>query len=385
MLRPPDDDYKIGLEVFLTAMKLNELGISTIPLAPSSKKPPKGFRWKQFQNRVPTPEEIQCWHDGNDYFGLAIVLGAVSGGLMVRDFDKPGSYERFRDRNPEVCRSLPAVATPRGAHLYFRAESTRTVKLGDGELRGDGAYVAAPPSIHPDGVAYRWFRPLMGLPPFVDSRIFTGYRKRPDGPTETSREGKREGAEDSYILLCPTTSVDAAIRSTLPGRYGTRNECLLSFCRALRGIFPDAPADGMLSHVEAWHRQALPTIRTKDFGTTWREFRSAFPKTSRGGSGPTWAEAVATANEIDVPSWAGDHDQRLIRLITGLHQTHGGASFPLGCRQVQKEIGVSRMTASRMLRRLVDDEVLEITNDEIEIGKKAFEYRLIAHQRRQEP
>jgi hypothetical protein len=48
--------------------------------------------------------------------------------------------------------------TGRGVHLWFATHiRTGTIKLGPKlDLKGEGGYVAAPPSLHPDGHRYEW-------------------------------------------------------------------------------------------------------------------------------------------------------------------------------------------------------------------------------------
>jgi hypothetical protein len=57
--------------------------------------------------------------------------------------------------------------TGRGLHLWFGTELvTGTIKLGPKlDLKGEGGYVAAPPSRHPDGRTYEWLAEP-GLPPY---------------------------------------------------------------------------------------------------------------------------------------------------------------------------------------------------------------------------
>jgi hypothetical protein len=361
------------------ALRLNSMGISTIPLAPGQKIPPRGFRWKQFQNRLPTACELKDWHDGTE-FGLAAICGGVSGGLYALDFDKPGSYERFRGRHTDICRSLPAVSTGRGVHLWARSPTTQTKKFSWGELRGDGCYVAAPPSIHPSGRSYRWFRPLTELPT-VDLSLIVGSRSRVPSP---ALEDSSLTLPHPFILLCDTYTVEQAIEATLPPHIGTRNSSLLRFCQLLRRLFPDATPKQVEAHVREWHRRALPTIRTQDYRTTWREFYAAFPETTGGTLGPTWREATSTAESVSVPAWAeryGDGYQTVIRMAIALNQEHGGGSFPLACRQVERFTGINYKTASRMLAKLVDDRVLARTSTEVVPGVKAFEYRYIGMDR----
>ena len=61
--------------------------------------------------------------------------------------------------------ALPAtveVITGRGRHCYFRIGEHGAIKNSAGQIapgldvRGDGGYVLAPPSIHPSGRAYTW-------------------------------------------------------------------------------------------------------------------------------------------------------------------------------------------------------------------------------------
>lgn len=368
------------------ALQLREMGISTIPLAPGEKKPPRGFLWKEFQDRMPTEDEIRNWHDRNG-FGLAVVCGEVSGGLIVRDFDQPGAYERFRDRHPELCLSLPAVCTARGMHLWARCRFTEHFDLADGELRGDRHYTACPPTIHPSGLAYGWVRPpWSGIPRIDDPEVFIGgaRRKRTESPSRSPHlpcgemSPKKDINQPPPLSLCLTGGVEAAIRATLPRRYGTRHWCLLALCRLLRGLFPDASVADVELYVREWHRQALPTIKTKEYGRSWAEFRPAWRTLRRGGGGPTWADALVAAGTVGLPGWAERYDNRhrdLILLAAGLNQVHGGASFPLACRQVRTVIPVSTATAARMLSRLVADRVLTVTSDDVEIGRKAYEYR----------
>ena len=60
---------------------------------------------------------------------------------------------------------LPATLisiTSAGCHLWFRCDApiqSSAGRVGAGlDVRGDGGYVMAPPSIHPDGPVYRWIK-----------------------------------------------------------------------------------------------------------------------------------------------------------------------------------------------------------------------------------
>ena len=79
-------------------------------------------------------------------------------GVVVVDCDDRDAAVWFWTRRGRT----PMVAlTPRGAHLYFRwpgREVRNGVRIdGRWDVRGDGGYVVAPPSVV-GGVAYQWLR-----------------------------------------------------------------------------------------------------------------------------------------------------------------------------------------------------------------------------------
>lgn len=90
---------------------------------------------------------------------LAIRTGIVSG-LLVVDIDPRNGGPARPDR--ELMPPTAAVATGGGGwHLYYQHPGVPTVAELPGhpgvDIKGDGGYVTAPPSVHPDtGRPYRW-------------------------------------------------------------------------------------------------------------------------------------------------------------------------------------------------------------------------------------
>lgn len=104
---------------------------------------------------------ITGWWEQWPTANVAVRTGAESG-LVVLDVDGDAGHAALRRLLAEHG-SLPptaAVATPSGgAHHYFRHPGGRIAnsagKLGDGlDVRGDGGYVLAPPSIGAQGRPY---------------------------------------------------------------------------------------------------------------------------------------------------------------------------------------------------------------------------------------
>lgn len=136
---------------------------SVIPIRPRSKKPALST-WEEYQTRRPTPEELRTWF-GAGRGNLAIVCGAVSG-IGVIDTDSAEAEEWAR----KFLTDTPLkTKTHRGWHRFYSSSGAVRnkvhIKTGipgvEPDVRGDGGYVLAPGSVHPDGTIYlaegRWF------------------------------------------------------------------------------------------------------------------------------------------------------------------------------------------------------------------------------------
>lgn len=135
-------------------------GWSVLPLRPLDKRP---LRWENLQNERPCEDDIaewfQRWPDAN----VGIVTREISN-LIVLDVDpKHGgdaTLERLEHRFRPLSATVEAVTGGGGRHLFFAHSGDLTrnrAGLTQGvDLRGDGGYIVAPPSIHPSGCPYTW-------------------------------------------------------------------------------------------------------------------------------------------------------------------------------------------------------------------------------------
>jgi Bifunctional DNA primase/polymerase, N-terminal/Primase C terminal 1 (PriCT-1) len=141
------------------ARALAEKGLAIFPCLPRDKRPatPHGLK-----DATTDPIEIENWWHQNPNCNIAIATGAVSG-VFVIDLDGADAEAELRKLEQEHG-DLPATVesiTARGRHLFFRCPDkpirNSAGKIAPGiDVRGDGGYVVAPPSVHPSGKSYAW-------------------------------------------------------------------------------------------------------------------------------------------------------------------------------------------------------------------------------------
>ena len=146
------------------ALYYAELGLAVFPLAYRNKVPAVVGGCK-----VATTERttIERWWDKNPQYNIGIATGNKSSGLVVIDLDVDKNkgidgYDVLRDWQnkhgelPETWQSI----TGRGGYHYFYKDAivhSNRVGLYEGvDIRGEGGYIVAPPSVHPNGNIYEW-------------------------------------------------------------------------------------------------------------------------------------------------------------------------------------------------------------------------------------
>jgi len=120
--------------------------------------------WKPYQSKRIKEDEVEGLFTGANVKGLAIICGAISGGLEVIDVDTKhdttGSlWDELRglieDNLPELYSRLVISQTKSGGyHIYYRCKEIKgNLKLATKlnkevliETRGEGGYVIAPPT-----------------------------------------------------------------------------------------------------------------------------------------------------------------------------------------------------------------------------------------------
>lgn len=170
LLTSPNGHHPAQYSLMEEARRLVAAGVSVIPVDHTTKRPLGD--WKQYQERLPEPDELDRWERMN-IKAIAIVGGAVSGGVETLDFDVDGYCEAFGREVGDLVKDCPLQRTGGGGYqLTYRcktpgpnqklawhpdpdAHQGRTVAI---ETRGEGGYFIIPRSVHPSGNHYELLR-----------------------------------------------------------------------------------------------------------------------------------------------------------------------------------------------------------------------------------
>lgn len=365
-------------DIYEAALRLADIGCAVFPVR--GKVP--AVRWGRFRTVPPDRHQIRDWFDRCDYFGIGLILGDASQSICVRDFDDATSFDEWRSNHLALAAELPTALTRRGGHVYHRSSTLHTIKLPDGELRGNDHFVVVPPSIHPSGFRYSWIRPLTCLPPFVDP-VEAGLLPKPTAEASSQRQGIT-ALGNGLIGMPLELAVANAIRATLPRRFGERNDLIFQFARRLKAL-PDLRSRSgreVLAHAEDWFRSALPRISTKEWRVTRSAFLSAWPRITHPFTDGTLTACLADV-DASLPSpvarrYVNDPlTVRLVGLCERLQLIAGSDPFFLSTESCGLFGLKHKMQLHRRLMRLVDDDVLERATIGNSFQRKASEYRYL--------
>ena len=225
-----------------------DAGFSFFPL-PYKEKASR-IKWEEYQKRLPTEDEVTRWFNG-DKTNLAIVTGQISGGLVALDCDSPERYAELSETIKtklsltDIKDSTWITQTGRGFQIWFKVEEfTKSAKFPQLDIKAEGGYVVAPPSIHPSGKTYRFLNPkteLRTIPSLKSIGIDTAPpQATPNNPGWVSTALKGVGE-------------------------GERND----MCAKLAGYFVNKhPEDITVSLLLDWNKRNTPSLPEKEVLTT---------------------------------------------------------------------------------------------------------------------
>lgn len=139
-------------------------GWAVFPIHPSTKRPRTPHGCKDAKT---DPGAIRNWWKRWPDSSVGIATGALSKLIVIDEdidddkgldgYHEVTAWERTNGSLPETIRAITGRG---GAHLYFHYDGTdiknRAGILPGVDVRGEGGYVVAPPSVHPNGTEYQW-------------------------------------------------------------------------------------------------------------------------------------------------------------------------------------------------------------------------------------
>jgi hypothetical protein len=244
-------------------------GWQVFPLKPRDKVPATRRGLYEATNNAAT---LRRWFTGAHPYNIGVRTGVPSG-VFVLDVDGEQGFSSLAELVEQHGFLPPTLrsTTGEGRHYWFVARGPipcSAGKIAPGiDIRGDGGYVVAPPSTHPNGTVYRWVNdePPADAPHWLLNLV----RRRPEvapppvtGPITCS---------DAYCRA----ALESEVRSVADAAEGGRNHALNRASFSLHQLVAIGKLDGdevVNRLVEAAHscgllrddgqRQTMATIRS---------------------------------------------------------------------------------------------------------------------------
>lgn len=136
---------------------------AVFPLIPRSKKPMTEYGVKDATKDVTI---IKQWWTKEPHANIGIATGALSGILVIDvDMDEEkgkngrATINEFERTNGKLPLTWMSKTGRGGYHIFYKTTErikNRVNVLPSIDIRGDGGYIVAPPSIHENGNVYQW-------------------------------------------------------------------------------------------------------------------------------------------------------------------------------------------------------------------------------------
>ena len=144
-------------DLLAAALDYAARGLPVFPCLPRGKTPAVA---RGFHAATTNPATIRrYWTDPDRNIGIPT---GMPSGVWVLDIDGPegeASLRALEMKQGAILKTRVSI-TSRGSHLWFACHELIPLsagRIGPGiDVRGDGGYVIAPPSIHESGHCYAW-------------------------------------------------------------------------------------------------------------------------------------------------------------------------------------------------------------------------------------
>ncbi len=310
-------------------------------------------------------------HDQN----IAIVCGRPSNNLLVLDCDDAVTFHEVGARLAALGAETWTVQRPPsgsphdgGGHYWLRTpQAVRSFKKNGLEVRGQGCYVLAPPSVHPGGGLYAFTQQPATIFTLSDLDALLPWLRLEPAP--------------------PSRNIPRLARRLLRGdpeamnRYESRSEAEAAICAALVNAgfeFSDAlrlfrSHSGPGKFRERYAED--PADATRYLALTWhsaQEFVQANP-----------SEATRLAQDLrrwamsrPWPGRTGSTDRAVYLAHLAIVKKCGRETYAASVRELAELAGVSARTAGKATRRLIKAGVLALVQEAT--PTLAARYRVVA-------
>lgn len=313
----PGPQLVVQPDLLNAALEYASRGIPIFPLTPKGKL--SVVKWGS--GATIDPEKIQAWWQQNPNYNIGLLTGAKSG-IAVVDLDSVEALARASKLGLPVG---PTVKTGRGFHYYCQySDGVRNFQkradLPEIDLRAEGGYVVAPPSVHENGEHYTWFAGKglddLDLPPLPEWLL-------PKAP------------EDKV----PVKDLVAGVPE------GQRNNALVRLVGSW--LHEGISYDDVILNAEKWNQQNSPPLEQKEVLKTVNSiYKKEHGRVPVGDF--TWEEPILfNGVQVDditadlLPSWLGDY----ARAVSKSTQTDEALAVMVGlsavATSVQKKFVIS--------------------------------------------
>jgi putative DNA primase/helicase len=210
-----------------TALAYAAHGWHVFPCQPQGKQPATAHG---LHDATTDADQITTWWTRTPDANIAIATGTTSG-LYVIDIDGAqgeATLEQLEATHGALPDTVQAITGGDGWHYLFThpgGDLRNTAgKLGAGiDTRGDGGYIIAPPSVHPDGPLYEWAAApddveLAELPAWIVTELTAKPAPPPPGPTPSP--------PSSGTTPYAAKALEERAREVATAGEGTRNHTL---------------------------------------------------------------------------------------------------------------------------------------------------------------
>jgi bifunctional DNA primase/polymerase-like protein len=350
------------------------------------------------------------WPDAN----IGIATGRESGILAVDIDPGHGGKESIRELE-NLYGNLPSGPISQtgggGWHLIFNHPGhplSNRVGIADGiDIRADGGYIVAPNSRHLSGLTYKWQASPTDIEPpdlpdswliFLSSANVTQTTQdntgHPKDLPKTSKDinGKwpaNFGKGDTPGKAGnppPDIALERAMATSMPYGSGQRHDCLFAFTRHLRAIpeLANRPILELRPYVDEWYKRATEASGVEfraDGDTNWFDFAEGWGKVRYPSGQGIMTEILERASTGTMPAVAKHYQTDRVKLLIAvcreLAREHEGKLFYLSTRLAADVMDVIPMQASRTLRGLEIDGVLECVEQGTYTSRKASTWRYL--------